>query len=51
MSRKTAIGLLLLVCAALAFLLAIKAVAPLVSGLIFASALVVLGVLSKGFRR
>lgn len=48
--RQTAGFLFLCVCVALAVLLLTDAITPLVSGEIFAVALVLLGVLSRGFR-
>jgi hypothetical protein len=43
--------LFLLVCVVLAALLLAHVVKPLVSGMIFAIALVVFGIVSRGFRR
>ena len=51
MNRKTAGFIFLGVCILLAILLLAKAITPLVSGMLFAVALVVLGLLSGGFRR
>ena len=49
-SRKTALFILLDICVILAVLLLLKAITPLASGIAFAIALVVLGVLSRGYR-
>ena len=51
MKRQTAGLLFLCVCFVLAVLLLTDAITPLVSGEIFAVALALLGVLSRGFRR
>ena len=51
MSRKTAAFSFLGICVVLAILLLIKAITPLVSGIIFAIALVLFGLLSRGFRK
>jgi hypothetical protein len=51
MSRKTAAFSFLGICVVLAILLLIKAITPLVSGSIFAIALVLFGVFSRGFRK
>jgi hypothetical protein len=51
MEGKVAIILLVNICVILAVLLLLKAVTPLVSGVVFAVVLVTLGVLSNGFRR
>ncbi len=51
MKGKTAGFLLLAVCAILAVLLLTSAITPLVSGIVFAVVLAVLGTVSRGFRR
>lgn len=51
MKRQTAGFLFLCICFVLAGLLLIKVITPLVSGAIFAVALVLFGGLSRGFRR
>lgn len=51
MSAKAARLSFLVVCLILATLLAAHAIRPIVSGSLFAVALVTLGVLSRGFRR
>ncbi len=51
MNRKTASLSFLGICVVLAILLLIKVITPLVSGSIFAIALVPLGVISRGFRK
>ncbi len=51
MDRKIAVGIFLGVCILLAVLLLANAITPLVSGAIFAIALVLLGGFSKGFRK
>jgi uncharacterized membrane protein len=50
-NRKTAAFLFLGVCVILVILLLMKAVTPLVSGAIFALALVLFGLLSRGFKK
>jgi hypothetical protein len=49
MNRTPALLLLVAVCLVLAFLILIEVVTPLISGLVFAAALVTLGIVSKGF--
>lgn len=51
MKGKTAGLLFLGICCVLAFLLLTHIVTPLASGSLFAASLLVLGVLSSGFRR
>jgi hypothetical protein len=51
MDGKIATIVLLNICVILAILLVIRAITPLVSGIVFAFVLVTLGILSKGFRR
>jgi xanthine/uracil permease len=51
MHRNTAGILFLIVSALLSFMLLTRMITPLVSGSIFAAALVVLGLLSRGFTR
>jgi len=51
MDRKLAAAIFLGICVVLAILLLVRAVTPLVSGIIFATALVLLGLLSWGFRK
>ena len=51
MDRKIAVIVLLAVCVVLALLLLSGVIAPIVGALLFAVALVVLGVLSGGFRK
>jgi hypothetical protein len=51
MNGKRAVYIFLVVCIALAILLLTKAISPMVGGLLFALALVVLGGSSQGFRR
>ncbi len=51
MTGRTASFLFLTVCVVLALLLFLGWIGPVTSGWIFAIALVVLGVLSRGFRR
>lgn len=50
MSRNLALGLFLATCLVLAALLLIHSITPILSGAIFAVALVVFGGLSRGFR-
>jgi hypothetical protein len=50
MKRKTAGILFVSICAMLAILLLVKIIIPLIGGIIFAAALVLIGILSKGFR-
>jgi hypothetical protein len=51
MYRKLATFIFIGICVILAILLLVGAITPLVSGIIFAIALVLLGVLSWGFRK
>lgn len=51
MNRKTASLSFLGICVVLAILLLIKVITPLVSGSVFAITLVLLGVISRGFRK
>lgn len=51
MNRRTAGFSFLGVCVILALLLVTETITPLISGGIFAGALVILGVLSRGFRK
>jgi hypothetical protein len=51
MYRKLAAFIFIGICVILAILLLIGAITPLVSGIIFAIALVLLGLLSWGFRK
>lgn len=51
MNSKPAVAIFLGVCLVLAGLLLFQAITPIVSGAIFAIALVLLGGSSKGFRR
>ncbi len=51
MNGRTAVLLFLGVCVILALLLLTRSIRPVVSGAVFAIALVVLGVLSRGFRK
>jgi type IV secretory pathway TrbL component len=51
MNRKTASLSFLAVCVLLAILLLTSVITPIISGLIFAVALVALGIVSKGFTR
>jgi hypothetical protein len=51
MDRKLALGLFLAACIILAILLITRLITPLVSGMIFAVALVLFGGLSRGFRK
>ncbi|MGD0337826.1 MAG: hypothetical protein ABSB78_03460 [Bacteroidota bacterium] len=51
MSRKTAGFLFLVICIILAILLLAGTITPIASGCIFAVALVLLGGLSRGFRK
>jgi len=51
MDGKIAAIVLLNICVILAILLLIRAITPLVSGIVFAFVLVTLGILSKGFHR
>jgi len=50
MNRKIATFSFLGICVLLAILLLIKAISPLVSGVVFAIALVVFGIASRGFK-
>ncbi|HUU05795.1 MAG TPA: hypothetical protein VMZ49_07955 [Patescibacteria group bacterium] len=49
MNKKTAVMIFLIVCLVLAALLVFKAISSVLGGSIFAVALVVLGILSRGF--
>jgi uncharacterized membrane protein len=51
MDGKPAVWLFLGVCVILAILLLTKTISPLLSGCVFAVALVLLGGLSRGFKR
>ena len=51
MSRKSAVIAFLGICILLAILLLTKTIGPLVSGVVFAVALVVFGLLSRGFTK
>ena len=51
MDRRIAGFLFLGICMVLAILLLIKAITPLISGVIFAIALVLFGIFSRGFRK
>jgi hypothetical protein len=51
MRRRYAIILFLAVCLILAILLLTRISTPMISSIIFAIALIVFGILSKGFRR
>ncbi len=51
MSRKLAVFIFVDVCVILAILLLLRSITPLLSGIVFAVALVVLGILSRGFRK
>jgi hypothetical protein len=51
MKSKIAALIFICVCILLAILLVMKAISPLVSGSIFALALIIFGGLSKGFRK
>jgi hypothetical protein len=51
MDRKLAAFAFLAICLLLAILLLIKAITPLVSGIIFAVALLVFGLLTRGFKK
>ncbi len=51
MDRKLAVAIFIGICVVLAILLLVRAITPLVSGIIFAIALVLLGLLSWGFRK
>ncbi len=51
MNKKAAVLIFLGVCLVLAALLVIGAISPVLSGSIFAVALVALGILSRGFDR
>jgi hypothetical protein len=51
MTRKLALSLFLGTCILLAILLITRVITPLVSGIIFAVALVLFGGLSRGFRK
>ena len=50
MSARVAVVLFLAVCVVLAALLMVQAITPVMSGVLFAVALVVFGVASRGFR-
>jgi len=51
MDRKLAVAIFIGICVVLVILLLVGAITPLVSGIIFAIALVLLGLLSWGFRK
>jgi len=51
MDRKLAVFIFIGICIVLAILLLVGAITPLVSGVIFAVALVLLGLLSWGFKK
>jgi len=51
MNRKSAGLLFLAICIILAILLLTKTISSTVSGIIFAAALVLLGIVSNGFRK
>ena len=51
MNRKLAVTIFIGICVVLAILLLVGTITPLVSGIIFAVALVLLGLLSWGFRK
>jgi hypothetical protein len=51
MRGKTAGMLFLGICIVLAFLLLTRLITPVISGIVFAIALVLLGGITKGFRR
>ncbi|MGC1374701.1 MAG: hypothetical protein WA821_00650 [Anaerolineales bacterium] len=51
MNRKIAAVLFLAVCVVLAILLFMQAIGPLVSGVIFAIALALFGLFSRGFKK
>ena len=51
MDRKLALGLFLATCLILAILLMMQIISPLISGIIFAIALILFGGLSRGFRK
>jgi hypothetical protein len=51
MNKKTAGLLFAGVCIVLAILLLAHSIKPIIGGVLFAFALVILGILSKGFRR
>jgi hypothetical protein len=51
MNRKLAVFLFLDVCVILAILLLLRSIPPLLFGIVFAVSLVVLGILSRGFRK
>ena len=51
MNRKIAVILFLSVCVVLAVLLLTKTITSIISGIIFAIALVIFGILSRGFQR
>jgi hypothetical protein len=51
MDRKLAVTFFIGICVVLAILLLVGAITPLVSGIIFAVALVLLGLLSWGFSK
>jgi Flp pilus assembly protein TadB len=51
MNKKTAGFVFLSICVVLAIFLLAHSITPIIGGALFALALVILGVLSKGFRR
>ena len=51
MKRQMAVFILLDVCVILAILLLLRSITPVASGIVFAISLLVLGVLSRGFRK
>ncbi len=51
MNRKLAVFIFLDICVILAILLLLRSIPPLLSGIVFAVSLVVLGILSGGFRK
>ena len=51
MDRKLAVAIFIGICVVLVILLLVGAITPLVSGIIFAIALCLLGLLSWGFRK
>ena len=51
MDRKLAVAIFVGICVVLVILLLVGAITPLVSGIIFAVGLVLLGLMSWGFRK
>jgi hypothetical protein len=51
MKNKTASTIFLFICVALAVLLIAQTITPVLSGIIFAVALIIFGGFSKGFRK